>query len=148
MYDPTYKQRGEMIVPVLGITECGIYVKLLNDTTAVAEQGVYLDDKHTVTCMRCASGVCHDGISFRQAQKEALFGERYGRKSYNHPVQSSAAMIRGHQAHRTLIDEVQNIDYATLEKQCAEVYKRLMESYKIPSEWWMAAALAKLPDPV
>lgn len=147
MYNPTYKQRGVMVVPALGITECGIYIKLLDDMAAVAEQGVYLDDKHTVTCMRCASGVCSDGISFRQTVKEALFGERYGRKSYNMPVQGSAAMIRGHRAHRTVIDEVQNIDYATIETQCAEVYKRLMEAYKIPSEWWMAAALAKPPDP-
>lgn len=127
-YDASYEQLDVTVYPTLGITECGIYIKMFSGTRGNCEQGSYIGDEHFPTCMRCASGVCTDGISFRQMTKNAMFAQRYGR-SVNYPIQGSAAqfsqpniqqMPRNVKANvkkpvygMTFLDEAQVVDYKT-----------------------------------
>jgi hypothetical protein len=74
----SYEQRDVHVYPTDGITECGVYVNLLSGTLGACRQGFYVSDDQFLSCMRCASGVCTDGISFRQTQKESRVAQVYG----------------------------------------------------------------------
>jgi hypothetical protein len=76
-----YEQRDVHVYPTDGITECGIYVDLLSGTLGACRQGSYIDDSHFLSCIRCASGVCTDGVSFRQIQKGSRLAEMYGMRT-------------------------------------------------------------------
>jgi len=89
-YGARYEQRDVPVYPLEGITECGVYVHLHSGTAGMCREGVYVSDDNFPTCIRCASGVSTDGVSFRQTAKTLRFAQMYG-KPINFPVQGSAA---------------------------------------------------------
>jgi hypothetical protein len=91
-YGSRFEQRDVPLFPTEGITECGVYVTLLSGTPGMCREGIYVNDDSFPTCIRCASGVSKDGLSFRQAEKNLRFAQMYGRP-INRPIQGSAAQF-------------------------------------------------------
>lgn len=89
-YGTRYEQRDVPCYPLEGITECGTYVHLISGTPGTCREGIYVNDDHFPTCIRCASGVSTDGISFRQTAKNDTFARVYGAR-VNYPIQGSAS---------------------------------------------------------
>ena len=82
---------GDAVIPhpVDGITDCGVRVH--------EAQGTYVHEGTLVTCIRCMSGVCLDGIRLRQDRL-------YSRKGA--PVIKGYGQIRGYAASQIYIDEI------------------------------------------
>ena len=79
-YVTSYEQMDDNdMYPVEGITECGVLVTLYPGSKGRAREGVYINDDHMLTCIRCLSGHSTDGVSFRYEQKTLTFAARYGK---------------------------------------------------------------------
>ena len=69
--------------PVEAITECGVLALLMStQSTKIPryDSGSIVPNDH-LTCLRCASGIAHEGMQYRQVQKQRNFGATYGMTS-------------------------------------------------------------------